>query len=272
MEAPKAVSGNISHDYPQIAMRMPAVKALHDTKPLLEIMQGLTKAMKIDDLYPFTVDDEINAALAPLGIDKTRMKTEGCIELPTPIKPGFPEKNGNPACGTFTGKVEFSIGAFKLHGRQGVPTWIPPLVSPKTEDEFRLIHGKQPWHSHSQTNNTPYLLELTKSYQGTWMWMNRSRAEKLKINNGDTVTVESKIEYPGKPARVVTKTMQVKVTDMLYPECVWVSSAHGCFSPNMTYGYGKGANYNDFAASRVEPLSGGCMVQEVIVKIRKGAV
>ncbi len=40
--------------YPQIAMRMPAVKPLHDTRPLLEIMQGLTKAMKIDDLYPFT--------------------------------------------------------------------------------------------------------------------------------------------------------------------------------------------------------------------------
>ena len=39
MEPPKAVSGNISHDYPQIAIRMPVVKPLHDTKPLLEIMQ-----------------------------------------------------------------------------------------------------------------------------------------------------------------------------------------------------------------------------------------
>ena len=272
MEAPKPVSGNISHDYPQIAMRMPAVKALHDTKPLLEIMQGLTKAMKIDDLYPFTVDDEIAAAIAPLGIDKARIQTEGCIELPTPIQPGFPEKEGKPACGTFTGKIEFSIGAFKLHGRLGVPTWIPPLVSPKGEDEFRLIHGKQPWHSHSQTNNTPYLLEMTKSYNGTWMWMNRKRAEKLGINNGDTAIVESKIEYAGQAPRIVKKNMQIKVTDMLYPECVWVPSAHGCFSPNMTYGYGKGANYNDFAASRVEPLSGGCMVQEVIVKVRKGAL
>ena len=121
MEAPKAVSGNISHDFPQIAMRMPAVKPLHDTRPLLEIMQGLTKAMKIDDLYPFTVEDEIQAALAPLGIDKSRLQTEGCIELSTPLKPGFPEKEGKPACGTFTGKIEFSIGAFKLHGRWSAP-------------------------------------------------------------------------------------------------------------------------------------------------------
>ena len=271
MESPKPVSGNISHDYPQIAIRMPAVKPLHDTRPLLEIMQGLTKAMKIDDLYPFTVEDEINAALSPLGIERNRLQTEGCIEIPVPIKPGFPEKDGKPACGTFTGKIEFTIGAFKLHGRSGVPTWIPPLVSPKGADEFRLIHGKQPWHSHSQTNNSPYLLEMTKSYKGTWMWMNRSRAEKLGLKNGDTVTVESTIEYPGQTTRTAKKQLQLKVTDMLYPECVWIPSAHGCFSPKMTYGYNNGANYNDFAPSRVEPLSGGCMVQEVIVKVRKGA-
>ena len=272
MEPPKLVLGNISHDFPQIAIRMPAVKPLHDTKPLLEIMQGLTKAMRIDDLYPFTVEEEAQTVVAPLGLDLNRLKKEGCIELPLPVKPGFPEKDGQPACGTFTGKVEFSIGAFKLHGRQGVPTWIPPLVTPKAEDEFRLIHGKQPWHSHSQTNNTPYLLSLTKSYQGTWMWMNRARAQKLRLVNGDTVTVESRIEYPGQTPRTVKKQLQVKVTDMLHPECVWIASAHGCFSPNMTYGYNQGANYNDFAASRVEPLSGGCMVQEVIVKVRKGAV
>lgn len=272
MEAPKPVSGNISHDYPQIAMRMPAVKPLHNTKSLLEIMQGLTAAMKIDDLYSFTIEDEIAAALSPLGIDQAQLRTEGCIELPTPIKPGFPEKDGKPACGTFTGKVEFTIGAFKLHGHSGVPTWTPPLVSPKGEDEFRLIHGKQPWHSHSQTNNSPYLLAMTKSYHGTWLWMNRLRAEKLGIKNGDTATVESRIEYRGQPPRIVKKTLQVKATDMLHPECVWLPSAHGCFSPNMTYGNGQGANYNDFAAARVEPLSGSCMVQEVIVRVRKGVV
>lgn len=272
MEPPKPVSGNISHDFPQISVRMPAVKPLHNTLPLLDILKGISKAMKIDDLYPFTLEEEFAAVLAPSGIDVARMKSEGCIELPMPIKPGVPEKDGKPSCSTFTGKFEFSVGAFKLHGRMGVPTWIPPLTSPKGPDEFRLIHGKQPWHSHSQTNNTPILLEITKSRNGTWMEMNRERAEKLGIRNGDMVTLETQITYPGKSSRVVRKTVQVKVTELLYPECVWISSAHGCFSPNMTYGFGNGVNYNDFAAARVEPLSGGCMVQEVIVKVRKGAV
>ena len=113
---------------------------------------------------------------------------------------------------------------------------------------------------------------MTKSYKGTRLWMNRIRAVKLGLKDDDIITVESRIVYNGQAPRTVQKTLQVKVTDMLHPECVWMPSAHGCFSPKMTYGYHHGANYNDFAPSRVEPLSGGCMVQEVIVKVRKGAV
>ena len=179
---------------------------------------------------------------------------------------------GKPAAITTTGKIEFSIGAFKLHGREGVPTWIPPLVSPKAgaDNEFRLIHGKQPWHSHSVTSNSAYLMAITQSYNGTWMWMNASRAEKLGIKNGDSVIVESRIEYKTE-ARIVRKTIRVKVTEMLHPECVWVPSGYGNFSPREKVGYQQGMNYNDFAPSRVEPLSGGCMVQETIVTVRKGA-
>ena len=106
------------------------------------------------------------------------------------------------------------------------------------------------------------------SFQGTWLWMNRSRAEKLGLKNGDTVAIETTIEYKIE-SRHVKKTLPVKVTDLLHPECVWVPSCYGNFSPKQPVGYQVGVNYNDFAPARVEPLSGGCMVQEVIVKIRK---
>lgn len=269
LETPKSLSGNIAHDYPQVVMRFPAVKPLHDTKSLLDILKGLTAAMKIDDLYPFTVEEEAEAMLRPLNITMDKMKDVGCYELPEAVRPGFPMINGNPAGNTTTGKVEFSIGAFKLHGRQGVPVWIPPLVSPKEENEFRLIHGKQPWHSHSVTSDSRYLMAISDSYHGSWLWMNSGRAEKLGIKNGDAVTVEADIRY-GEASRKVSKTISVKVTEMLHPECVWVPSGYGNFSPQAKFGYRKGINYNDFAASRVEPLSGSCMVQEVIVTIRKG--
>jgi thiosulfate reductase/polysulfide reductase chain A len=268
MEAPKAISGNIAHDYPQAAMRFPALQPLHNTKHLLDILKGISQAMKIDDLYPFTVQEEAAAALAPLGVTLEKMKEIGCYEVPEAVKLGFPLKDGKPAANTVTGRVEFSVGAFKLHGRQGVPTWIPPLVSPKAANEFRLIHGKQPWHSHSVTSNSPYLMAISQSYHGTWLWINRSRAETLGIRSGDVVTLETKIERKGE-SRVVRKTIPAKVTEMLHPDCVWVPSGYGNFSPKARFGFQQGLNYNDFAPARVEPLSGGCMVQEVVVTIRK---
>lgn len=269
MDAPKSNGGNIAHDYPQAVMRFPALKPLHNTKHLLDILKGIAQAMKIDDLYPFTVEEEAAAMLRPLGATLDTMKESGCLEVPEAVKPAFPVKDGKPALGTTTGKVEFTVGAFKLHGRMGVPVWTPPLVSPKAENEFRLIHGKQPWHSHSVTSNSPYLMAVTKSYNGSRMWMNRSRADKLGIRDGDTVTVEARIGYKGE-ARLVSKQVAVKVTEMLHPECVWVPSGYGNFSPRQKVGYQQGVNYNDFAPARVEPLSGGCMVQEVIVTVRKG--
>ncbi|MCX7781273.1 MAG: respiratory selenite reductase catalytic subunit SrrA [Negativicutes bacterium] len=269
MEAPKPISGNIAHDYPQVAMRFPALKPLHNTKDVLDILKGIAKAMNIDDLYPFTVEEDAAAQLKPLGITVDKLREVGCYEVPEAIKPGFPMKDGKPALNTVTGQVEFSVGIFKLHGRQGVPTWIPPLVSPKADNEFRLIHGKQPWHSHSVTSNNPHLLAITKSYNGTWMWINKGRAEKLGIKNGDIVTLEAKIEYKGE-RRTVQKSIPARVTEMLHPECVWIPSGYGNFSPRARFGYQQGVNYNDFAPARVEPLSGGCMVQEVIVTVRKG--
>lgn len=270
-EAPKALSGQIAHDYPQLIGKFAAIKPLHNTKPLLDILKGIAAGMKIDDLYPFSIEDEITATLKSTGISQEQLMQQGCIEFPEAVKPGYPVKDGNPAFKTFTGKVEFSIGAFKLHGRMGVPTWIPPLVSPdpKSANQFRLIHGKQPWHSHAMTNNDPHLMGMTKSYNGTWMWMNAKRANALGIKSGDVVTVETDIEYKsGK--RTVRKTIPVKVTEMLHPECVWLPSTYGGFSPSNRTAFQQGINYNDFVPSRVEPLSGGCMVQEVIVRVRKG--
>ena len=269
MEAPKSTGGNIAHDYPQAVMRFPALKPLHDTRHLLDILKGLAQAMKIDDLYPFTVEEEAATMLKPLGATLDSIRADGCHEVPAAVAPGFPLKDGQPALATTTGRVEFSVGAFKLHGRMGVPVWIPPLVSPKADDEFRLIHGKQPWHSHSVTSNSPYLMAVSGSYRGSDMWINRARADKLGIRDGDTVTVTAKVAYRD-GARTVQKTTAARVTEMLHPECVWVPSGYGNFSPRQKVGRGQGFNYNDFAPARVEPLSGGCMVQEVIVTVRKG--
>ena len=264
-EHPQTVSGHITHEHPQIAFRQPVIEPLYDTKSTVEILRGIADAMGYKNLYPFTEEDEIKAAIAPLGITFEQLKKAGTLEFPANLKPGFPLKKGKPALSTKSGKIQFSAELFRLDGKIGVPTWIPPMVMPDPgkDDEFRLIHGKQPWHSHAMTNNNKYLMAMSERYEGTHMWMNSARAKKLGIKNGDKAVVESSI---------TKKEVTIKVTELLHPDCVWIPSTYGGYSSKNTTAYNVGVNYNDFIPVMVEPYSGSTMSQEVVVKIRKGVL
>lgn len=262
-ERPLLCHGHITHPYPQVAWRQKVIEPVHDTRPLLDILKGIAAEIGAMEYFDFTVEQEAAAMIEPLGISLDRLKDAGCLEFPASVEEGMPKIRGNPALRTPSGKVEFSVGIYKVNGFSGVPRWIPPKVNPVHEDEFRLIHGKQPWHSHHVTSNNPYLMAITEDYNGTWIWMNRSRAEKLGIKNGDLITIESE---------KAKKQINVKVTELLHPDCVWIPSAYGGFSKKARTAYGVGLNYNDFLPAMVEPIAGSVMGQEVIVKVRKGVV
>lgn len=264
-EGPFTVSGQIAHDHPQVSLRQPVVNPLYDTKDIIEMLDGISKAMGYTDLYPYTIEDHIKAAIKPLNISYDHLLQAGTIELPANVATSFPTKKGKPSLSTKSGKVQFSAELFKLNGKIGVPTWIPPLVTPnpKKKDEFRLIHGKQPWHSHAMTTNNEYLMAVSNRYYGTFMWMNKARADRLDIKNGDTVVVKSDI---------ATKKTKVHVTELLHPDCVWIPSTYGGFSPNNKTAYGVGVNVNDFLPVRVEEYSGSTMSEEIIVSIKKEVI
>ncbi|MEW6623683.1 MAG: respiratory selenite reductase catalytic subunit SrrA [Bacillota bacterium] len=262
-ELPVSTGGNITHEHPQVAWRQQVIEPVHNAKPLLEILQGIAAKIGARRYFDFTVEQQVKAMIKPLGITVERLAKAGCLEFPAAVEEGFPLFNGKPNLKTPSGKVEFSVGNYKVNGFSGVPRWIPPQVMPQGDDEFRLIHGKQPWHSHHITCNNPYLMAITQAYNGTWMWINSDRAKKLGIKNGDMVTVESS---------KAKKQINVRVTELLHPDCVWIPSAYGGFSEKARTAYGVGINYNDFIPAMVEPIAGSVMGQEVIVKVKKGRV
>ncbi|WP_280770314.1 respiratory selenite reductase catalytic subunit SrrA [Salipaludibacillus daqingensis] len=265
-EVPTQVAGHTSHLYPQISIRQKVAEPMHDTLPLLDIMRGITHAMGHTGMYGLTVEDEIDQMLEPVGVSRSDLLEKGTVELRSnKIEPIFPtDMNGNPNIGTHSGKIQFSGEIYRIDGKKGIPTWVAPKVSPdpSKDDEFRLIHGKQPYHSHHVTSNNPKLVRITEKYNGTAMWMNKKRADRLGIKDGETVTITSDL---------ASKSVPVKVTELVHPECVWISSAYGGFSDRLETAYNLGVNYNDFIKAEVEPFSGAVMSQEVVVKVRKGA-
>ncbi|KUO50006.1 MAG: dehydrogenase [Desulfitibacter sp. BRH_c19] len=262
-ELPVLTSGNITHDHPQVAWRQKVIDPINDTKQLFDMMQGIAAKIGARQYFDFTIEQQVWAMIKPLGITIEELKESGCIEFPANVKEGFPLRNGNPNLTTPSGKVEFSVGNYKVNGFSGVPRWVAPKVMPDGDDEFRLIHGKQPYHSHHVTSNNPYLMAITEVYKGTWVWMNKGRADKLGIKDDDNIVLES---------AKASKQAKVKVTELLHPDCVWVPSAYGGFSKKARTAYGVGINYNDFIPAMVEPIAGSVMGQEVVVKVRKGAL
>ncbi|MEO5360392.1 MAG: molybdopterin-dependent oxidoreductase [Nitrospirota bacterium] len=240
----------------QLTMVQQVVKPMYDTKPLLEIITGLSRGLGIGKYFNFTMDELNTLRLKPFGVTLDELKKGGVIEVGPRWEEGF------KPCKTPSGKIEFYSSQLEAWGLDPMPRWQEPLVAPDSSDKnsFRLLHGKQAIHTHSMTANVPYLMELSSRYDMIRLWINRKRAEAIGLKDGDTVIVESDI---GKG------TVRVRLTDGLHPSAVWMPSGYGIFSKYLTTAYGKGINYNDFLDTYFDPAVGHVMCNEIIVRVAK---
>ena len=125
---------------------------------------------------------------------------------------------------------------------------------------FRLIGGKQAIHTHTQTANSEPLMAITKQYGLERVWMNAQRAEELGISDGDTVEVSNE-QHTGK--------VQVKVTQRINPDALYMPSHYGCSSKEEKTAYGVGLRQMDYVPFRIEPGYGGICSQEAVVTVKK---
>ncbi|MFZ5827884.1 MAG: molybdopterin-containing oxidoreductase family protein [Bacillota bacterium] len=243
---------------PSVAMRTKVVEKLHpQTLGFEEIIGGLAQRMGLAKYFNFTLDELNTASLAPLGVSLEELKQKGAIALTA--KPSTP---GAFTLKTPSGKVEFASEKVAKAGFSAVPTWIPPRVAPKRNNpkEFRLIHGKQGYHTHAATANNPYLLQISKDYNGERIWINADRAAALGIRDGDMVVVKN---------AMASQKVRAKVTERVHPEAAYLPAGYGLFSPHLTRGVGFGISMNDFVPFMTEPMSGHAMMMEVVVEIEK---
>lgn len=255
-EVPATVGGKL----PVAEIRMQGIDKVHpNTKPVDQIFCELADACGVGDYFTFTVDDVIDAQLAPLDPKKVEeIKKEGIAEFPE-FKYVWPDE---PKIPTADGKIHFADDLWIKGGLGRNIQWIEPkfMPDPNKEDEFRLIAGKQSIHSHTMTTNIPLLIQVSKDYHMHWIWMNASRAERLGIKEGDWVEVSSPVN--------VSK-VQVHVTERLHPDCIWTASHYGTKSPYLKAGHGMGLASMDHTPFDFEPYVGSCMSQENLVSVKK---
>ena len=127
-------------------------------------------------------------------------------------------------------------------------------------DEFYFVGGKQSIQSHTMTLNLKPLNDVSREYDLQRVWLSRSDAKRLGIEDGDMVEISSS-EASGKVA--------AKVTERLKPGVVFLPTHYGGTSPYLTRAKGFGVNFMDFVPYHMEPGVGAAMTQEVAVKVRK---
>lgn len=243
---------------PTLCIRSKAIDIIHpDTRTFPQQVTELAQEMGLGQYFNFTVEDLNRVSLAPLGISYEELLEKGAISIDDPLVEGFPKLK------TESGKVEFASEAFRRAGYSAVPKWMAPAKSPR-EGEFRLIHGKQAIHSHTSTVNAPYLAQISIDYDLDRLWINGSKAEEMSLKNGDWVVMESSI---------ATGRIQVKVTERVHPEAVYIPSHYGSYSEKLTTASKvRGLSMNDFIEYQVQAMSGSANMMEVVVKIRKEGV
>lgn len=241
---------------PAVALRNQAIEKVHpNTKPVDVIFSELAEACGVGEYFKFNVEELAEAQLQTVGLSLEALRQTGTAT--------FPEKTfkygSTPKWKTPTEKVQFTSEACEKAGLSASPVWVEPLTMPMG-NELRLIGGKQAIHSHTQTTNIEDLMQITKDYDLTRVWMNAEKAAQLGIADGDEVEV-SNTQHTGR--------CRVKVTERINPTALYMPSHYGCSSPEQHTAYNVGLRQMDFVPFHMEPAYGAAMTQETTVTVKK---
>ena len=256
LERDEAVDTKHSGKRAQVTIQQKALEPMFDTRPGLRIIVELAHHLGVGRYFDFDLEEANQLRLKPLGVSLADLKQKGVLFVGIPWKEGF-DKLDTPS-----GKVEIYSSTLEKLGFPPIPRWEEPLVSPDPKDvhSFRLLHGKQAFHTHAMTANQPYLMQISRRYDLIRLWMNRRRGEQLGLNDGDVVQIKSLVGE-GK--------IRVKLTEGIHPSSVWLPSGYGVFSRHLETAYDIGLSYNDFLPTLFDPTVGHAMSSEIIVQVRK---
>lgn len=263
--------------WPVVEFRQPVIRPMFDTKTMFEIAGGIIHEMlKIDslwddidpaDLETFKTDIVENILDRPIqefikhqvsnhpgGYEELLKEGFFTIEggrghYGSTRKPGYRFK-------TKTGKIELFNERYNDSGLFPLPKYCEPDVGAMPAG-YRFLVGRSAWHTHTSTQNNPYLWEIQKENA---LWINTREACRLGIASGDEVVVRSKVGE---------QRLKAFVTEKIRPDCVFYVNGWGRRSPWMSRVYRSGASEADILEDVLDSISGSACLHETFVTVEK---
>jgi thiosulfate reductase/polysulfide reductase chain A len=163
---------------------------------------------------------------------------------------------------TPSGKIEFvADGLASKKDANGRPVDVLPVYQPRdwqpaTEYPLYMINWKEASHTHSRTQNNPWLLENKPSNP---LIVHPDTAARFEVSDDDEVWVESR---HGRVKAIVRTTRRI------HPEVVGLQHGFGHTALGRL-ARGRGTSDSELRPTRSDPLSGMALHKEACVRIRK---
>jgi anaerobic selenocysteine-containing dehydrogenase len=206
------------------------------------------------------------------NLDLAKLESEGLIVVkdPATLRKEMVQRTLAGQLLTPTGRIElFSFALYSIKARKGyqpywdpIVAWAEPEVFGKADGKttFYLIYGRVPTMTHTSTADEPLLSVFTPDFK-RMAWINRAVAESLGIKKGDRIRLVS-VETGAAVEAVAFPT------DLIREDTIWVSSDFGHQSEALRYKK-FGVPYNMLTSVKADPVAGGIMSQEVVVRVEK---
>jgi thiosulfate reductase/polysulfide reductase chain A len=212
----------------------------------------LGERLGLGDYFQYNDEvDYLNQQLAPLGVTVNDIAERGYWEAAPSKETGPEEIKFN----TPSGKIEIASETLRKAHQPAVPTWQEPPVPP--EGSFYLLTGKVGQHSQMSTQNNQYLHKYEDEPR---LWMNQQTANRLNLQDKDMVKVTSDVGQI---------KIALQVTQVIRPDCVYMTPGFGHQSMGLRTAYGVGASDSDLHVTFTDPVSGGQALSQTFVQVEK---
>jgi thiosulfate reductase / polysulfide reductase chain A len=246
----------LSGIWPVAVMRQPVIKPCHNTKPALEIVQGLAKRLNLSEYFNFTIDQWVDAQVKELPIDAPldHLRKHG-VYVPTNSPKYGATLNPEHRFVTQSGKIELVSERLKTAGYDALPVYTAPSEAPS--GQLRMIIGRKAYFTHANTTNYPWLHAFAPDNH---LLLNSKTASSLDIEDGNQVEVTSASGSVRLPARV---------SEEIRPDCVWMMHGYGKRSKWQRLAYETAGSDAQVLETAWDKVSGNAALHETFVKLRR---
>ncbi|RJQ39119.1 MAG: hypothetical protein C4550_05745 [Nitrospiraceae bacterium] len=243
--------------FPSISLRQPVIKPLHGGPTEYEFIMSLAQRLGLpgfDLPYENLLDAELKGST---GISLDELKSlPGAVWNDGPTRY---RKYLNGGFATSSGKFEFCSQAMADKGLNPLPRIEVKSGKDLGKYPLALINWKSVEHTHTRTQNNPWLMEMQGNNP---LWMHPKTAERLMLKDNDMVRIES---ATGEDCAIL------KITPEIHPDAVGMSYGFG-HKDIGSVAKGNGINVNQFYEGKAEDISGQAIVKEAWVRVSKAGV